>query len=153
MWVLLSKSHKYFFYISWALQPFFYIWQKLFYFFLYPQISRLLKHFWSDFQNWNLVGKGRNGPLKYIIYRYIYIKREIETFSDKQSRSTKLSENFWTKSSFDEMTYIKNIPRVYTICIIIWTILSNFIKWWLNLFTREKTLRLYITDLSYIFFY
>ena len=38
--------------------------------------------------------------------------RVIGTFSDKQSRSIKNSENFLTKSTFDEMTYIKNITRL-----------------------------------------
>ena len=39
------------------------------------------------------------------------LKREIDTFYDKQSRSIKYSDNFWTKSSFDKIyvcTYIHN---------------------------------------------
>ena len=40
------------------------------------------------------------------------MKREIYTLCDEQSDPSKNAENFQSRSSFDEMKYIKNITRL-----------------------------------------
>ena len=41
-----------------------------------------------------------------------FLKCQTDTFLDKQSRSTKNSENFRTRSSFDEITYIQKYHSI-----------------------------------------
>ena len=63
LWVLLSKTQKYFLFTSWTLQTCF-IWQKRF-FGLYGYTI----HFCTDVQTLNFIRKDRDGPLK--LYTYI----------------------------------------------------------------------------------